>query len=204
MTVVNLRATHGGGKSTVVRKILYRYPHEALRHDGAKRPYSYLVQLPNGRELAVLGPYETACGGCDAIQPFKDILEYLNGALANDCDVLFEGALVSTTYGSVGELLQGYARGGESVYFAYLDTPIEKCLERVRLRRAARGVTAPLDPKNTVSKVHAIEATRARVIAEAANGPLGSRNIAVATIDHTRAVQQVLALLGVKLKKEPK
>jgi hypothetical protein len=38
--------------------------------------------------------------------------------------------------------------------FAFLDTPLEVCLERVRERRARKGNTKELDPTNTVQKWH--------------------------------------------------
>ena len=196
-TIVSIRGTHGSGKSSIVRAILHKYPHTELKFDAKdKRPYSYLVNLPNGKELAVVGPYVSACGGCDAIQPYSDIAEYINGALANDNDVLFEGALVSSSYGSLGHLLNSYQCAGSTAYFAFLDTPVEECLRRVAERRAARGNLEPLNPKNTVVKFDNVLRTKEQM------RKLGSA-INIVDIDHKRPVIGVLKLFGVKIAKEP-
>lgn len=194
--LVSIRGTHGSGKSTVVRKILDKYPHEELRFKASdKRPYAYRVSLPTGEALVVIGPYHTACGGCDAIQPYADILEYIRGAIRNDEHALFEGALVSSSYGTVGKLLNDHVvEGGESV-FAFLDTPLQTCLERIKARRAAKGNLEPLNPHNTTVKFDNVARTKVQM------KKLDSQ-VSIVDIDHTRATQQVLKLFGVTIRKE--
>ena len=192
-TIVSIRGTHGSGKSTIVRKILDKYPHEELKfNESDKRPYGYLVQMPTGRELAVIGPYHTACGGCDAVQPYSVILDLVKDATHKGYDVLLEGALVSSSYGSVGHLLNEYAPGA---LFAFLDTPLQTCLDRIKARRAAKGNHEPLDPKNTAVKFDNVARTKAQM------AKLGSA-VRIVDIDHTRATQQVLKLFGVSIRKE--
>ena len=196
VTIVSIRGTHGSGKSTIVRKILDKYPHEALKFkETDKRPYGYIVQMPTGCELAVVGPYHTACGGCDAVQPYAHILDHINAAVGNGCDVLFEGALVSSSYGSVGVLLNSYATTGHRAVFAFLDTPLQTCLDRIKARRAAKGNHEPLDPKNTAVKFDNVARTKAQM------AKLGSA-VGIVDIDHTRPTQQVLKLFGVTIRKE--
>jgi len=192
MTIVSIRGTHGSGKSTIVRKILDKYPHIPHQKVGAKRPEGYLVNLPNGRNLAVLGPYHTACGGCDAVQPYVTILDLLAEAAGHGYDVLLEGALVSSSYGSVGHAMNEHAP--DSV-FAFLDTPLQTCLDRIKARRAAKGNHEPLDPKNTTVKFDNVARTKTQM------AKLGS-SVRIVDIDHTKPTQQILKLFGVTIRKE--
>lgn len=192
-TLVSIRGTHGSGKSTIVRKILDKYPHQPIMEPGGKRPKGYVVQLPNDRELLVVGPYHTACGGCDAVQPYSDIWEVVS-CYGTSCgrDVLFEGALVSSSYGTIGHNMNAW---GANAVFAFLDTPLDTCLERIKQRRAAKGNFEPLNPTNTATKFDNVARTKQQMV------KLGSQ-VRVVDIDHTRATQQVLKLFGVTIRKE--
>ncbi len=208
MTIISLRGTHGSGKSSVVRKILDKYTSIALNMTGRNsKPEGYAVDLPTGW-MYVRGPYHTACGGCDAIQPYADIWPMIErriefgvdayGRQINFVHCLFEGALVSSGYGNLGRSTEKY---GDDVVFAFLDTPLELCLERIAARRATRwatlgkpGAPPPVNPKNTTEKYgHVLKSITQ--IAE-----LGRRT---AMIRHTHAVKDTLALLGVKITREP-
>lgn len=195
MTVVSIRGTHGSGKSTVVTKIMALYPSTSVPV-GQKRPAAYHVRIPGPTQLVVIGPYATACGGCDAIQPYSDIWPRIEQALDNGYHVLFEGALVSSSYGTIGKNLDEQVLDGAEAVFAFLDTPIELCLERIAQRRAARGNFEPVKPDNTVNKHRSVNGTKAQM------AKLGSR-IHIVNIDHTQAVKQVLKLFGVNIRKEP-
>lgn len=211
MTIVSLRGTHGSGKSTVVRKILGAFPSCPVNPTAKGKPEGYAVELPSGW-LYVRGPYHTACGGCDAVQPYADIWPAIEYRMDNGCFIeygnsgspiefshcLFEGALVSSGYGNLGRATEKY---GDKVVFAFLDTPLEVALDRIAQRRAARwvekgkpGLPPPVDPKNTTAKFnHVLKSYTA--IKE-----LGRR---VTIIDHSQPVKEVLALMGVNIRKEP-
>lgn len=200
MTIVSIRGTHGSGKSTIVKKILDKYgaePEEACGPPGTKpKTFGYTLRLPNGSPLFVVGPYKTACGGCDAIQPYSDIWEHIYEWAGRGYDVLFEGALVSSSYGSIGHAMNLWeTQRCTPCYFAFLDTPLEVCLERIRLRRAAKGNFEPVNPHNTTVKFHNVARTKAQM------AKLGSQ-VRIVDIDHTRATQQVLKLFGVNIRKE--
>ena len=139
-----------------------------------------------------MGPYLTACGGCDAVQPYSGILDLVRH-YAPHGDVLLEGALVSSSYGSLGHLMNEYAPGA---VFAFLDTPLDKCLARIAARRAAKGNFEPVNPKNTAVKFENVARTKDQM------SRLGSR-VRIVDLDHTQAVRQVLKLFGVSLRKEP-
>lgn len=203
MTIVRLNGTHGSGKSTVAAKIM-RYlntvPLFSNEEQRSKRkPEGYLVSLPHGhrKKLFIVGPYETACGGCDAIQPFSDIWPRVAWAADHGYHVLFEGALVSTTYGAIGAASEAY---GKNFAWAFLDTPLEVCRERVNARRAERGAAPLTDFKNVDSKWHTIARLREKLL----NGDVGHARAVVASISYKTPVKDVMGLFGVTLTKEPK
>ena len=201
MTIVSIRATHGAGKSSIVTKIMDKYgadPVEVAAPGQAKfKVVGYHVLLPGGagqRPLFIVGPYKTACGGCDAIQPYSDILPLVRKYADRGWHVLLEGALVSSSYGSVGHLLNEYAP--DSV-FAFLDTPLEECLARIARRRAAKGNFEPVNPKNTTVKFENVARTKDQM------ARLGSA-VRIVDLDHRAPVKGVLKLFGVNLREEPK
>lgn len=198
MTIVRLNGTHGSGKSTVATKIM-RYLNTVVIM-GEKKPDGYLVTLPAGsrKKLYIVGPYETACGGCDAIQPFADIWPRVRWADSHGYHVLFEGALVSTTYGAIGKESERFTT--DHFLWAFLDTPLEVCQSRVNARRAERGAAPLTDFKNVDSKWHTIRRLREKL----ATGAVGDRIHGVRDINHIQPVRDVMALFGVKLNKEPK
>ncbi len=182
--IVSLRGTHGSGKSTIVTSVMKRFGSAPTLAEGKKKPTGYFVNLPGKRLLYVVGPYETACGGCDAIQPYADIWPRIQRAAEEGHHVLFEGALVSSSYGNIGRALEAY---GRSAVFAFLDTPLEVCLERIKQRRAARGNFEPLNPANTEFKFRSVARSRQTIEG------LGQRCV---TLHYRRAVSEVLALFA--------
>jgi hypothetical protein len=144
----------------------------------------YEMLLPNSGKLRVVGRYTTDCGGCDGIQPYSliwpRVCEY-----AKLGHVLFEGALISCSYGNIGRDSEVY---GNRMVFAFLDTPLEVCLERVRKRREAKGNFKPLDPKNTLSKFESIQRSIGKIRDEF------RRRVVI--VDYKKAEQQVMELLN--------
>ena len=195
MTIVSIRGTHGSGKSTIVTKIMTKYGARGDWPPGRilKKPEGYTVQLPTGK-LYIVGPYETPCGGCDAVQPYSLILPRIQAAVERGEHVLFEGAMVSSSYGSIGHALNELLHADP--IFAFLDTPLDLCLERIRLRRLAKGNTDPVNPKTTAVKFENVARTKLQM------EKLGSR-VQIIDIDHTHPVKNVLKLFGVKIAKEP-
>jgi len=184
--IISIRGTHGSGKSTVMRELIDKYcAQRYYGRAGKGRPEAYELALPGVHRTAyILGPYETTCGGCDAIQPYDLILELLTeyGAKGH---VLFEGALVSSSYGRIGRLMEQWGQDG---VMAFLNTPIDECLRRVVQRRVDRGDLRPFNPQNTIGKAKSGESTK-RQIAEAGN------IIRAVDLDWQEPVAQLLALL---------
>lgn len=179
--IINIRGTHGSGKSTIVKELLNRYDAEPLMGQG-KRPEGYRMLTPFG-VLLVVGHYETQCGGCDAIQPYAliwpRVVEY-----ASRGHVVFEGALVSSSYGNIGRDSEVY---GDQFVFAFLDTPLDVCLKRIRARRAAKGNEKPLDPKNTRVKFDNIQKSLVKIQA---------MNRRVIILEYVKPIPQLLGLLN--------
>lgn len=192
MTIIRLNGTHGSGKSTVAYKLLAKYHNTPA---AGKRPDGYTVTLPGDKTLAIVGPYLTACGGCDAVQPFARVWDLVAEAADSHDHVLFEGALLSTTYGAQGKASEAY---GADFVFAFLDTPLATCVERVNQRRAAAGKGPLPDSKNVDSKWHTIDRLRQKL----ETGVVGAGQ-RTAIIRHQTPVKDVLALLGVRINKEP-
>lgn len=182
--IISLRGTHGSGKSTVVKTILDRYPSERLGTE--KKPLGYQLSVPGlDRPLMIVGGYKTACGGCDGIQPY-DLIWPRVQEYATIGHVLFEGALVSSSYGNIGRASEVY---GNDVVFAFMDTPLEVCIQWIKNRRATRGDVREFNPRNCVSKFKTV--LRSIEVAK----EIGRR---VVMINHRKAVPQILGLLQIK------
>lgn len=141
--IVNIRGTNGSGKSTIVRTLMEgRNPIPFVADGPGKRQVlGYSVRNPNPEchtPVAVVGRYETACGGCDTIKTQDEVQARVRGH-APSRHVLFEGVIVSDIYGRYKEMADNYP--GEWL-FAYLDTPLAVCFERIAGRRVAAGKPA--------------------------------------------------------------
>lgn len=106
-----------------------------------KRVPGYVRDSQQLGRIGVVGPYSSACGGLDQVQDFatsRAAIRYMIDTLG--CrHVVAEGLLASGVYGSWGEY-SALLRGQGHVYaFCYLQTPLEVCKERIKLRQAAAG-----------------------------------------------------------------
>lgn len=184
--IINIRGTHGSGKSTIVRTLMRNYSAKPegfiTMKSGKQKPRGYTFQVFN-RTVYVVGSYETTCGGCDAIQPYSLIWPLVE-EYASKGSVLFEGALVSSSYGSIGRNSEVY---GNDFVFAFLNTPLNVCLARIKARREAKGNMKPVDPKNTEHKLLSIEHSIPII-----QNDFGRR---VEILDYHKPIPQVLKLL---------
>jgi hypothetical protein len=193
--IISLRGTNGSGKSTVVRELMDAGKvspiHGAL---GVRNPEAYRVLLPGVKQpLYVLGPYNVECGGCDRIIPYDLIIALIDKYAARG-NVLFEGVIVASVYGRVGEQLERYR---DRAVVAYLPTTLEECIARVQKRRDERGDARPFNPRNLTSKYKTIARWRERMIEEG--------KLKVIDLPSTGAAKVLLELLrdgGQKTKKD--
>lgn len=143
--IVKIHGTSGAGKTTIVRDIM-EMATQILPLGPVKRPEAYKLTMPNlVSPLYILGSYENTCGGMDGISSVQAQIDLIHkyAALGH---VIYEGLLLSTYYGSLGAAVERY---GNDHVWAFLDTPIDVCIERVKARRLAAGNTKPLNERNT-------------------------------------------------------
>jgi thymidylate kinase len=147
--IINIRGPSGSGKSTVVRKIMDRYP-GMLRHfiPGRKQPIGYLLTHPTRKKrLAVIGHYETDCGGCDTINKVEDTFHYVRLAASKGYDVLFEGLLMGYEWKRTIRLPEV-----APLIVIAMDLSVEECVESVRERRRATAAKKGREPRPETEK----------------------------------------------------
>lgn len=184
--IVNIRSTNGGGKSTVVRGLLKAAIQRTGIYGclGPRTPEAYELHVSGVRRpVYVLGGYELPTGGCDLVQPYDLILDLLRKYAAKG-HVVFEGVLISSSYGRVGTLMEEW---GQEAVMGFLDTPLETCIQNVEARRVARGDGRTFNPHNLATKYHQIVRGRAKIEREG--------KLRVETLNYGKALEQVLVLL---------
>jgi predicted ABC-type ATPase len=113
-------------------------------------PGNHQRTLLGNHVLRIVGKYETPCGGCDGIKT-QDLVEgRVRQWHAAGYNVLFEGLLISDIYTRWAQLAKDV--GLSNMVFAFLDTPLDVCIERVKGRRTARGNDKPLNETGTRQK----------------------------------------------------
>jgi len=157
--IIQVRGTSGSGKSTLVRRVMEMYGGVRLKIKREKRrqPFAYLLtrktEAPStvaaGRQLVVLGHYESPCGGCDTIKTYDEIFAAVREADSQGYDVLFEGLLMSTDKTHIAKLAGEYP----DHLIVGLDVPIDECLASINKRRREKKPDAEdVNPKGTTSK----------------------------------------------------
>ena len=196
--IVQVQGTSGSGKSTLVRDLM-TWGRRAGQVDPVMyrgKIIDYVITVPTRgkRGVALIGKYETPCGGCDQVGSSAEVLRRVRRYASKGYDVVFEGLLLSGGQGTLGRAMLKY---GKDFAYAFLDTPLETCLARVRARRYARALKAgrekevkPLNPKNTTAKWHACQRYREKCLG------LGYRQYAL--LPHKRPLPGLLKLLGLK------
>lgn len=203
--IVKLAGTSGSGKSTFAREFMKLWHFSPVLWSPDKpKVKEYVALVAHGEPLAhrfdkvvVLGDYRSPCGGMDGVsdkqQRYDMVAAYAVKKHVRTL-VLCEGLIFGGIYG-ITEGLGVLSQSGPVTWvYAFMDTPLEVCLERCRQRRLARGVTAPMNPHNTTTKWQAVNCVRRRVESG------GFKTQRVVEIDHTlkpaKAVKQFLAYIG--------
>lgn len=180
--IIKLHGTSGSGKSTLANMLLEAGACTDLPLMG-RRPEGYRVDIATLKKpLFVLGPYETACGGLDALGNADDHIALLL-KYGPQGHVFYEGLLQSGFYGRIGKASEQF---GDDHVFAFLDTPLQTCLDRIVERRKEKGNTKPFNPENTVDKFDAINKLKLKL------GREYKRPVIV--IDYTRAFDEIMLL----------
>jgi len=180
--IINIRGTNGSGKTTLARQLiepdpqpidLVQYTSPTKREPERQRFVEGWGSAGPGSWRAI-GSYKQGCGGMDTIPSFELQQQAVltaarwekNGRpITGDRpeNIICEGVLASTVAGSWLEFFRHFPAGGHMVLIAYLDTPLELCLERITARQiAAKGEAREIKVDQVRDKVRAIEATRAK------------------------------------------
>lgn len=142
----------------MVRQLMDHFgPPTELIEPISEKVWGYELQ----HDIRVLGRYETACGGLDAIketrkpgqQGFHNTRKGIR-MLAEIGHVVCEGVLWSTVFKSSDLIAKELPQ--HHFIFAMLDTPAEVCIHRVQKRRLEKGNEKPFNPEELLSKVEQI------------------------------------------------
>lgn len=148
--IIQVRGTSGSGKSTVMKRVMDSLDLVPEYEEKRKRPLFY----SQGLRLAVLGHYESPCGGCDTIGSARavyDLIQRLTHRI-----IICEGLLLSEDVKWSSQL--------KNLRIIYLTTPVERCLAQIRSRREEAGNDKPLNEDNTRRRVAVIERSRVKLI----------------------------------------
>lgn len=161
LKIIKLHGCSGAGKTTLARD-MFLFADKVdeveveMGKSNALKPEAYVLKLPNlNTPLAILGSYRNNCGGMDSYpSDAPSIIRLIDAYHTLGVHVLFEGLLLSTYYGAVGKWMEQF---GDSSIYAFLDTPVITCLERVTHRRDVQQSKNKFDPSKTVEKYNTIE-----------------------------------------------
>jgi energy-coupling factor transporter ATP-binding protein EcfA2 len=181
MTIINIRGTNGSGKTTLARELIGLDPHpeNLVRYNSPTKKEPGRMKWVEGwgqpGGFLAIGSYKQGCGGMDTIPSFDLQQQAVSAAAWWDRvdshalsgpaprHIMCEGVLASTVAGSWLEFFRRFPVCGHGVIIAYLDTPVELCLERITARQiAARGEAREIKVDQVRDKVRAITATRAK------------------------------------------
>ena len=145
--VINIRGNSGSGKTHLTREFT------ALCKRQSPEDAQDQLLLYSKQKWVVLGRYNVVSGGCDRINTQQEIIARCEQYAAEGRNLWLEGLLLSTIYGSVGDYSERY---GDRWVFAYLDTPLETCIKRIKQRRTELKIEKPLNESNTRQRAGAI------------------------------------------------
>ncbi|UQS95120.1 nucleoside triphosphate hydrolase [Pseudanabaena phage Pam3] len=202
--IINIRGTNGSGKTTLARDLIGERPNpiDLLHYPSpTKRDPERMAWVEGwgGRtDFIAVGSYKQGCGGLDTVPSFD--LQQRAIRVAHDWKrengtalmagtrprfVIAEGVLASTVFGSWGNFFAGFNK--DEVLIAYLDTPLEVCLERITARQiAAKGEAREIKTDQVADKIRAINATRKR---------FDAAGFTTILLDHTRPAADLISHL---------
>lgn len=190
--IVNLRGTHGSGKTYVSHKLIENYLQDAII-DPEYVQEKHFVK-PNAHILrggvAIIGRYKS---GMDGIFPQTIVEEMITYWASKSQSVMWENVMVSANVGRWAELSKELEPINHGVWL-FFDTPLQTCIDRVFSRReesAERGFSHRQENSEVKLDVLAGHWRRCRRAAVRAH----KEGIDVRWVDHTQAYDQVKCLL---------
>jgi len=153
MAILDIRGTHGSGKSYVVHSLGRIYstvvcgtskPRIVSIEEGGVLLGSHIPEI----DCAVLGSYARVCGGCDGIKTADEVVRRVRMFAERYRNVVLEGILVAHTHSRYSKLATELR--SKNYKFLFLNTPLETCIGRVRARRVQSGNEKELNTSNIV------------------------------------------------------
>jgi len=158
--IIKLHGTSGSGKTTVARTLMSDSQVTPILNQANRKPEAYhCFHILLAQPLYVLGPYTATCGGLDSLNDVDEHMRLL-ATYAQLGHVFYEGLLGSEYYGRIGKLSEQW---GDRHIFAFMDTPIDICIDRIKARRLAAGNDKPLNEANTRGRIPKIERLKSRL-----------------------------------------
>lgn len=182
---INIRGTSGSGKSTILFNLLHSTKPTVVMSKNGKTIIGYLDKK---HKLFFVGKYATPAGGCDGVKKVDFVFSRVFRALDQGYSVVFEGLLLSGLVSRFQDLQTKCA-----LNLFVLTTPIDTCLERVKERRANRGETRPMNPKNTEDKFRSVKSSTKTLLA--------AKGTTLVETDNKSAYYAIGKLLGLELLK---
>lgn len=187
--IVNIRGTSGSGKSTLVRRVMSVAGERVTltkKHLTKEKDVVAGYEFPMSK-LLVVGPYPNeAGGGCDNYST-PGVADWFVATIADGVsrglNVVYEGQIAGKW--STERCVKLSRLSPMTVIL--LTTPLDVCLASIAERRAARGITEPLDQRQTQENFNYIVKKTKR-----------DKLSGITTEKHDReeAYQRVLSLLG--------
>lgn len=212
--VIDVRGTHGTGKSTLMRTLLGREHWEPIIGEGQATKNGPVKERHLGFHYrkwgaAIVGLYhaDATSGGCDMLFP-EEVVRRVKLFSERYRLVFLEGVLVSHTFERYNQLAlelegTGNCGGVDDLFggsppslqyrFYFLTTPLQVCIDRVKARNAASVSTTvkPFSDKNVRKDYHNIwNLVRAKMI------KAGRR---VYELDYRDPLRQILTDLSLPL-----
>lgn len=198
--IINIRGTNGSGKTTLARQLIGPNPNpvDLIQYDSPTKRDPHRKAWVEGwgnENFLAIGSYKQGCGGMDTIPSFdlqqKAVLRAARwdgfGEIKAPAHIVCEGVLASTVAGSWLEFFNHFPSRNHQVLIAYLDTPLELCLDRIRARQiAAKGEAREIKRDLVENKIKSINATREKFKAA---------GIDTVTLRHETALSDLLGVI---------
>lgn len=186
--ILDIRGTNGSGKSFI--------PHSLIKAFGSGNAFGSNVpctEINTPTPIICIGRYKTQCGGADGVTSQAAICATIENICTGNhhlktFHVLVEGCIVASVYTRWQQLAAWATRKRIDYDFLFLDTPLELCINRVRLRRRQAGNDEPFEPSKTlIPRHHAIQRVKDKLVTAGSN---------VYDLNHRSPVEQVMSHLG--------
>lgn len=168
--ILQIRATSGGGKTTVMRHLMELANTRPTVTEKTARGEKVLINEGrwDGRKFFVIGPYpESGTGGCDRINGVEKALKLVDQCASPSAQhiVCFEGLLLAHSWGQMGEFLHAkYRRRYRNMF---IDTSAKQCFRNVMKRRSDNSDPERIAKieKNVIADHYRVELAWKRVAA---------------------------------------